>query len=127
MIEEWRNEVESLPDGFMDGCPKPLYRRILVQPIAPKQTSAGGIVLAPQTQEAEGYLASVGRLIAVGDQAWTLDKYPPGALLPEVGDWVQWAKHAGQRIEYRGVKLLFLNEDNLLAIAPDPAGLKVYV
>jgi co-chaperonin GroES (HSP10) len=126
-MTEWLNENEELPEGFMDGCPSPLYWRILVMPIAPKQMSVGGIILSAQTQEAESYLANVGRLVAVGDMAWHENRFPPGTRKPGVGDWVQWAKHAGQRIEYRGVKMTFLNDDNLLAVSPDPKGLKVYV
>ena len=46
--------------------------------------------------------------------------------LVQVGDWVIYGRHAGQRVEYKGVKLLLVNDDEKLMKIGSPEGWRIY-
>ncbi len=97
------------------------------EPIKAKEVSRGGIVLAQQTQDAEQYLTYIGKILAVGDLAFTSEKFKGQEHFPKVGDWVGYGKHAGQPMMFRGLRLVTLNDDNILFTVPNPEGFRIYV
>lgn len=117
-----------LPDDFADQM-VPLWWRVIVCPVKPKAVSKGGILLPQQTQDAQKYLQHCGRLVAAGEAAFRAKKlgnYAPPQVVPRVGDWVLYGRAAGQGILFRNVRLLLLNDDEILTIVRDPETLRVF-
>lgn len=118
-------EREALKDA-----PQPQLWRILVRPKTPKRRSAGGIMLASQAQDAEAHLQYVGRVVAMGPLAGKSDRYAADGQSTydvQVGDWIAYGRYAGQRLVHRGLRLLVINDDEVLCKVPAPEQLKVYV
>ena len=125
----WNNEDTDLPEGFFDDLPKPTYWRVLVAPTRPKEVSKGGIVLALSNQEAQDILNFIGKIVAVGPMAGKHERLGgdgkvPNPEFPKVGDYVAFGRYAGQRLLHKGVKVLILNDDELLATVPNPETLQ---
>lgn len=112
---------------FMEGLPRPVYWRVLVMPRTAEEKSKGGIIVAKEAQTAQEYQTYVGRILAAGGEAFKSERFANEQRLPEVGDWVVYGRYAGQRLEYRGVRLIVVNDDEILAVAADPETLRIYV
>lgn len=125
----WLNEDTELPDGFLDDLPKPLFWRVLVAPIKPKEVSKGGIVLAVANLEAQEILNYLGKVVALGPMAGKHERLGGDGRanpdFPKVGDYVAYGRYAGQRLSHKNVRLLVCNDDELLAIVPNPETLQV--
>lgn len=125
---EWLNDNDiELPEDFLRHVPDPTTWRLVVLPKAPLKTSAGGIILTAANQEEQAYKTHVGQVVKLGP---LVGKRPPISDAPfdiGVGDWVVFGKYAGQRIEVKGVKLQFLNDEDILAKTADPDSLKAVV
>lgn len=133
----WSNDEDAeIPQGLV----KPMLWRILVMPIQPKKQSTGGIVLVESARDAEAHLQFVGRLAAFGPVAFRSEKFAAGpddlkriaagervADAPNIGDWVIYPRYAGQRCEYKGTRLVLMNDDDLLARADGPSGFRIYI
>jgi co-chaperonin GroES (HSP10) len=125
MEDIWANEAEhELPLSFFETLPQPMFWRVLVMPKSAQQRSKGGIYLAAASQEAEQHLTYVGKILAVGSKAFTDERLGDKA---EVGEWVIYGRYAGQRLEHKGVKLILINDDEILAKAPNHESLRIYV
>ena len=55
------------------------------------------------------------------------DRYRDNDLIPKVGSWVIFQRHAGLRITYRGLKFFMCDDDAILALIDAPEGYKAYV
>lgn len=115
--------------------PTPLPRlpgwKLLVRPVPVRAKTKGGILLPDNARGDMEYLNTVGRVLAVGDLAfkfeenrrtplghqWLAEDYPPWCA---VGDYVVYAKYAGQKMTYKGVKLLLIKDRDVEFIVPDP-------
>jgi chaperonin GroES len=130
MDDIWTNQVEDeIPEGFFEDLPiKPFYWRVLVMPMAAREKSAGGIIIAQAAQEAQQHLTYHGKVIAVGSQAFKEPRL--GGDKAGVGDWIVYGRYAGQRLEYkkggRCVRLLIVNDDEVLGKVSDPNSLRVH-
>ena len=116
--------------------PTPLYWRVLIMPIKPlsKITLSSGVTfyLPEQSQSAQQFLNAIGRLVAVGESAFTapalgVGKKQPPNVHAKIGDWVLYGRAAGCRYEYDGTKLVEINDNEILAVVPDPSKLKLHV
>ena len=128
----WSNKDTEFPAGFWDELPRPKYWRLLVAPMRPKEVSKGGIVLVQENQDAQDILNFLGKIIAIGPMAGKHERLGGDGVnvapdFPKVGDWVGFGKYCGQKIRYKGVKLLLLNDDELLVDVPNPETLQVSV
>jgi co-chaperonin GroES (HSP10) len=151
----WQNvEGTSVPADLLadlaSGAAGVLFWRALIMPVRPLEKSKGGIVLVHESQENAQYLTYIGKLIAIGP-LWcdgpNFAQYgrEPGLLerlrrrvfgardqvpawRPELapGDWVIYGRHAGQRVEYKGVRFLLVNDDEKLMKIRSPAGWRIY-
>lgn len=130
---EWANFIDTeLPEDFFDDLPRPSYWRVLVMPMKPREVSKGGIVLARANQEAQEILNFLGRVVALGPTAGVHERLGgdgtlPSHEFPKVGDHVIYGRYAGQPLLYRGVKLILINDDELLGTVPNPDLLKASV
>jgi len=89
---------------------RPLDDRIVVEPMAAEETTAGGIVLPGSAQEKP----QRGTVIAVGPGK-LLDSGQRGELSVAVGDEVIYGKYGGTEIEVNGCDVKILRESDILA------------
>ena len=117
---EWI-ENEEKPDP--DILPHLPGYHILVRPVSVKSKTKGGLLLPDSVKDDVAYLTTVGKVLAVGDLAYKdEDKFPNGKWC-DVGDYVCYARHAGQKLYYKGVRLLLLFDDQVMMKVDEPTNL----
>lgn len=89
---------------------RPLDDRIVVEPMAAEEKTAGGIVLPGSAQEKP----QRGTVVAVGPGK-LLESGQRGELSIAVGDEVIYGKYGGTEIEVNGVDVKILRESDILA------------
>lgn len=89
---------------------RPLDDRVVVEPLAAEETTAGGIVLPDSAQEKP----QRGKIVAVGPGK-LLDSGERGSLSVTVGDEVIFGKYGGTEIEIDGTEVKILRESDILA------------
>jgi|TARA_B100001094_G_scaffold234061_1_gene228986 co-chaperonin GroES (HSP10) len=93
---------------------------VLVRPVSVKEKTKGGIIIPNSTKEDMSYLTTVGKVIKIGNLAYNdTDKFPKGPWCKE-GDYICYAKHAGQKIQYKEVKMILLYDDQVIMKVQDP-------
>lgn len=96
---------------------------ILVRPVSVKSKTKGGLLLPDSVKDDVAYLTTVGKVLSIGDLAYEdKDKFPNGKWC-DVGDYVCYARHAGQKLYYKGVRLLLLFDDQVMMKVDDPTNL----
>ena len=111
--DEWISGVE---EEVKDPSPLPFLPgyHVLVRPVTVKATTKGGILIPDSTKDDMAYLTTVGRVLALGDLAYQDEgKFPSGPWCT-VGDYVCYGKHSGLKMQYKGVKLLLLFDDQVM-------------
>lgn len=131
---EWGAESDApLPEKFWEELPKPLYWRVLVMPIKPRAKSRGGIHIPLSSQEEAKYMNYMGRVIALGDMAGKSERlgaYRTGERAPNFpapGEHIVYGRYSGQKVTYKGVQLLWINDDEILGVVPNPETLQVHI
>ena len=89
---------------------RPLDDRVVVEPMAAEETTAGGIVLPDSAQEKP----QRGKVVACGPGK-LLDSGERGDLSVTVGDEVIFGKYGGTEIEIDGTDVKILRESDILA------------
>jgi chaperonin GroES len=89
---------------------RPLDDRVVVEPIAAEERTAGGIVLPDTAKEKP----QRGTVVAVGPGK-LLDNGKRGELSVTVGDQVIYGKYGGSDIEVDGEEVKILRESDILA------------
>lgn len=89
---------------------RPLDDRVVVNPMAAEEVTAGGIVLPDNAKEKP----QRGTVVAVGPGK-LLDNGQRGALSVAVGDEVIFGKYGGTEIEVDGEDVKILRESDILA------------
>ena len=89
---------------------RPLDDRVVVQPLAAEERTAGGIVLPDSAQEKP----QRGKVVSVGPGK-LLDNGNRGQLSVSVGDEVIYGKYSGSEIEVDGEDVKILRESEILA------------
>ena len=89
---------------------RPLDDRVVVEPIAAEETTAGGIVLPDTAKEKP----QRGTVVAVGPGK-LLENGKRGELSVAVGDQVIYGKYGGSDIEVDGDEVKILLESDILA------------
>lgn len=104
--------------------PSPLPRipgvGILVRPVPIRRKSAGGILLPDTFRQEREYLNTVGRVLSLGELAFMdEDIYRKGPWV-KPGDYIVYAKFAGQKIFWKGVKLLIVKASAIELVVDKP-------
>lgn len=89
----------------------PLHDRVLVEPNAPEETTAGGIIIPDTAKEKP----QEGTIVAAGNGKKTED----GKVLPldvKVGDKVLYGKYGGTEITVDGKDMLIMRESDIYAV-----------
>ena len=116
----WISQEET-PDP--DVLPEVPGYHILIRPISVKEKTKGGILIPDSTREDMSYLTTVGKVLAVGNLAYKdIDKFPNGKWC-DVGDYVCYGKHAGQKLYYKATRLILLFDDQVILKVEDPKDL----
>ena len=89
---------------------RPLDDRVVVEPVAAEEKTAGGIVLPDSAKEKP----QRGKVVAVGPGK-LLDNGQRAALSVVVGDEVIYGKYGGTDIEVNGEEVKILRESDILA------------
>ena len=92
---------------------KPLFDRILVQPIEAVTTSPGGIILSGNAKEKPQYAI----VQAVGEGGVVDGKEVK--MVVKAGDKVVYGKYVGNEIKLEGVEYVILRQSDILAIIED--------
>jgi chaperonin GroES len=107
-------QVHTSRKGSLDMAKKikirPLDDRVVVEPIAAEEMTAGGIVLPDTAKEKP----QRGTVVAVGPGR-LLDSGKRGELSVSVGDQVIYGKYGGSDIEIDGEEVKVLRESDILA------------
>ena len=110
--EEYSDTPDVLPElpGF----------HVLVRPVSVKEKTKGGILIPNSTKEDMSYLTTVGKVIKIGNLAYNDEnKFPKGPWC-KVGDYICYGKHAGQKIQYKEIKMILLYDDQVIMKVEDP-------
>jgi len=106
--EAWATEDDVLTPT---NVPQPVGYRILIRPKGPVSKTKGGIYLPDKNKDTQAYLNSVGQVIAMGPECYS-DRKSPWC---KVGDWVLFGRYAGARISVQNVKMVIVNDDEIIA------------
>ena len=90
---------------------RPLDDRVVIEPLAAEETTAGGIVL-PETAKEK---PQKGKVIAVGEGK-LLDNGKRAPLSVKNGDNVLYGKYAGTEVSVASTEYLIMRESDILAI-----------
>jgi hypothetical protein len=129
-----------LPDLLLAGFPfTPALWMIVVEPLAPREMSDGGIAVVDLSQEAESYQVTVGRVLKAGPAAME-GKTAGGVELCNftdsirtrdqlIGVYVVYQKHVGQDLTLRktGQIVKAMKLTDTLGVTDDPYAWKFYV
>lgn len=113
--EDWFTD-DNIPDPKSKDLPQPAGWRILVRPVGMVKKTKGGIILTDKNMEEQQYLNSKGRVIAMGRECYNNRR----TNWCTTGDTIVYSRYAGSRIDVQGVKMLLLNDDEVLAVLPNP-------
>jgi len=114
----WITEEED--ERTPDVLPELPGFHVLVRPVSIKEKTKGGILLPNSTKDDMSYLTTIGEVIKIGDLAYNdNEKFPKGPWC-QLGDYVCYAKHAGQKIQYKNVKMILLYDDQVIMKVQDP-------
>ena len=117
---EWIEDEEKADPEVLPSLPG---YHILVRPVSVKSKTKGGLLLPDSVKDDVAYLTTVGKVLSVGDLAYKdEDKFPNGKWC-DVGDYVCYARHAGQKLYYKGVRLLLLFDDQVMMKVDEPTNL----
>ncbi len=90
---------------------RPLDDRVVIEPLAAEETTAGGIVLPDTAKEKP----QKGKVIAVGEGK-LLDNGKRAPLSVKNGDNVLYGKYAGTEVSVGSTEYLIMRESDILAI-----------
>lgn len=85
---------------------KPIADRVLVEPAAAEEKTAGGIIIPDTAQEKP----QKGKIVAVGNGK------PDEPMTVKAGDTVLYGKYAGTEVTIEGKDYLIMRESDLFAI-----------
>ena len=96
--------------------PQPVGYRILIRPLPSIEKTRGGIILTEKNKDDQTYLNSVGQVIAMGSECYS-DRKKPWC---KINDWVVFGRYAGAKISVQKVKMVIINDDEVLGTLKSP-------
>jgi len=93
---------------------------ILVQPTKVDEKTKGGIYIPDEAKDDINYLNNICLVLALGPTAYTQEGFN-GVPYCKVGDYVLIPKNSGTKILLRGVPVVLVACDRVLAVVDDPA------
>lgn len=112
----------SIPDP--SNLPTPLGWILLVRPYPIKNTSKSGLMLSSDTTDFMNYMTQIARVVKVGHACWVRPhhKDSEGNFVPwaKEGDFVSFPRHVGEKVKFKGVSYIMLNDDEITMRLDDP-------
>jgi co-chaperonin GroES (HSP10) len=120
---DWTNDEKTkLPKDIM----VPFGWKVLVAPMRQAAKTKGGIIIPFTRMETDEYLNYRGRIVAIGTLAWKAARYADMGMTekdkPKVGDWMLFPLNSYQRLDFKGIKLVVMNDDAFLGRIPVEKG-----
>lgn len=112
-VDTWATD-DTVPTP--DKLPQPVGYRILIRPVPVVEKTKGGIILTDKSREDQSYLNSIGQIIAMGPECYS-DRKKPWC---KVGDWILYGRYAGAKISVQNVKMVLINDDEVLGTLESP-------
>ena len=106
-------EVELKNDKY----PKPTGHRILIKTLDVANKTNMGIYLPSKSIEDHRAIASIGKVIELGKDAYKRDDMSEPWC--KVDDYVMFGKYAGHRFKFGQAELRIMNDDEILGVVPD--------
>lgn len=107
--------------------PRVTLWRVLIEPYKVPLSRESGIVLPDEVDRSAKWLTIVGKILAMGEQAFQSEKLRDSGN-PKVGDWVVYGMYGGQRVTMAdGRDLVILNDSDILCVVATPQMVKHYV
>ena len=98
----------------------PMEFNVLVFPSEVEAKTKGGIILADETKEKEGFGRMEGTLVASSPVAFTYADWPEGTQPPQVGQTVVFSKYQATEVTGRdGRKYWLMKDKSIAAILSD--------
>jgi len=96
---------------------------VLLRPVYLRDKTKGGIYLPGKIVDDINYLTTVAKVVLLGDLAYRdKEKFPLGPWCKK-GDYVCYGKHTGQKLVYKGIKLLLIFDDQVIMQVGNPKDL----
>ena len=102
-----------------DQLPEPVGYRLLVLPFTPKEKTKGGILFSQEQLDKARIATTCGYVLKMGDLAYA-DKDKFNKPWCKIGDWVIFGRYAGARVSVQKVKMVLLNDDEIIATLENP-------
>lgn len=103
--------------------PTPHAWMIIVRPVPIRKKTNGGIILTDSARRDFQNLTTVGRVLAIGPDAFKSGVQGGTTKTYGVGDYVAWSRMRGERFVYKGVSLVLLADDEVLMKLDNPEDL----
>jgi co-chaperonin GroES (HSP10) len=97
--------------------------KIMVRPVIFKHKTKGGIILPDQVKDDVQYLTTVGRVVCLGEMAYGDEERFPNGPWCQPGDYITYGKHTGNKILYKGVMFVIMNDDQVIMRVEHPRDL----
>lgn len=138
-------QLNDIDDPIPEGLPTPATYRMFVMPVGIKKSlkvmskddpsqQIGQIHMPDQAIDAELWLNCLGKVCKLGPACFKHPRYAELGLsekdFPKVGDLILYSARAPLRFQFKGVRILVLNDDHWFAnaISQETAGFfKFYV
>lgn len=86
------------------------------------ETSNGQKIYMPETfRDERKFTSAVGLVCALGPDAYKGDRFKHTGVWCKVGDWVMFPRYEGNALSYRGVPMMVIADDRILAVISDPS------
>ena len=100
-----------------DKYPKPTGHRILIKTLDVANKTNMGIYLPSKSIEDHRAIASIGKVIELGKDAYKRDDMSDPWC--KVDDYVMFGKYAGHRFKFGQAELRIMPDDEILGVVPD--------
>jgi co-chaperonin GroES (HSP10) len=119
LINEQFVEITGKP---MDMNPAGYYLALRLWVPPEKIITSNGVELfMPDTfRDERKYTSAVALVCAIGADAYSGDRFEKTGPWCKVGDWVIFPRYEGNAMSYRGVPMVLLPDDRILAVISDP-------
>ena len=103
---------------------EPIGYRIVVKPMKVKNKTKGGVFIPDEVVERNAIVVQVGKVIAIGPDAFNRKDLFPSGKPYDVGDWVVYAPHIGVGVTIDDDYFRVMNDDHILAKTEEPSEIK---
>lgn len=103
--------------------PTPTGWHILIKPVEVAEKTKGGILLPDETKDSARAASLVCLVMALGPDAYRDTSRYPGEAWCKENDFVLIGRWAGRRFKVDGEEYRIMNEDDILAVVPNPGAI----